>query len=294
MTSREGRVLLSREPRPPRGAHASAAGARADRRRRRRRLGGGAPQAPVDQVGDARRDRRSRSSTSRASTCSAFIAARSTTRGSRCGSATASHSCANATEQLRPDRARPHRSGRPVGRAVHAGFLPRLRRAADAGRRDDAAHREPDRASGPHPRRRSPALRAAFPLVTPYLTSIPLYGGMWMMACCIGTLDPRKLTAHEVDRRIAQRGIGDLQYYNGDDAPRRARAAQLRPRADRYALTRSRRPPSRGCAIPLTRSPGARRQTRLAWKRRSCCRRAAASEVASSGLASGHGWRYGA
>jgi spermidine synthase len=60
------------------------------------------------------------------------------------------------------------------------------------------------------------ALRTAFPLVTPYLASIPLYGGMWMMACCSGTLDPRKLTAHEVDRRIAQRSIGDLQYYNGD------------------------------------------------------------------------------
>jgi len=60
------------------------------------------------------------------------------------------------------------------------------------------------------------ALRGAFPLVTPYLASIPLYGGMWMMACCSGTLDPRKLTSHDVDRRIAQRGIGDLQYYNGD------------------------------------------------------------------------------
>jgi spermidine synthase len=60
------------------------------------------------------------------------------------------------------------------------------------------------------------ALREAFPLVTPYLASIPLYGGMWMMACCSGTLDPRRLSAHEVDRRIAQRGIGDLQYYNGD------------------------------------------------------------------------------
>ena len=60
------------------------------------------------------------------------------------------------------------------------------------------------------------ALRAAFPLVTPYLTSIPLYGGMWMMACASGTLDPRKLTAVEVDRRIGQRGIGDLAYYNGE------------------------------------------------------------------------------
>lgn len=60
------------------------------------------------------------------------------------------------------------------------------------------------------------ALRNAFLLVTPYLTSIPLYGGLWMMACCSGTLDPRKLTARDVDRRIAQRGIGELQYYNGD------------------------------------------------------------------------------
>jgi spermidine synthase len=60
------------------------------------------------------------------------------------------------------------------------------------------------------------ALRTAFPLVTPYLASVPLYGGLWMMACCSGTLDPRKLTAHEVDRRVAQRRIGDLQYYNGD------------------------------------------------------------------------------
>ena len=37
-----------------------------------------------------------------------------------------------------------------------------------------------------------------------------------MMACCSATLDPRTLTADEVDRRIAQRGLGDLQYYNGD------------------------------------------------------------------------------
>jgi spermidine synthase len=60
------------------------------------------------------------------------------------------------------------------------------------------------------------ALRTAFALVTPYLASIPLYGGLWMMACCSGTLDPRKLAAPEVDRRLAQRGIADLQYYNGD------------------------------------------------------------------------------
>ena len=27
-------------------------------------------------------------------------------------------------------------------------------------------------------------LRSAFTIVTPYLISVPLYGGLWMMACC--------------------------------------------------------------------------------------------------------------
>lgn len=60
------------------------------------------------------------------------------------------------------------------------------------------------------------ALRSAFPIVTPYLVSIPLYGGLWMMACASHALDPRKLAVHEVDRRIAQRGLADLRLYNGD------------------------------------------------------------------------------
>jgi len=65
-------------------------------------------------------------------------------------------------------------------------------------------------------RRGITTLRAVFPHVTPYLTSIPLYGGLWMMACCAAKLDPRALSAAEVDTRIAARGIADLQYYNGD------------------------------------------------------------------------------
>ncbi len=59
-------------------------------------------------------------------------------------------------------------------------------------------------------------LRAAFPVVAPYLVPIPLYGGLWMMACVAPSLDPRALSAREVDRRIAQRGIADLRYYNGE------------------------------------------------------------------------------
>jgi spermidine synthase len=60
------------------------------------------------------------------------------------------------------------------------------------------------------------SLRQAFPVVTPYLVSIPLYGGLWMMACASATLDPRTLTAAEVDGRIAARGLPDLRYYNGE------------------------------------------------------------------------------
>ena len=57
---------------------------------------------------------------------------------------------------------------------------------------------------------------AAATAVSPYLTTIPLYGGLWMMACVSQTLDPRGLSAREVDRRISQRGLRDLRYYNGD------------------------------------------------------------------------------
>ena len=60
------------------------------------------------------------------------------------------------------------------------------------------------------------SLRGVFAVVAPYLTSVPLYGGMWMMACCSASLDPRGMSILDIDRRIAQRGIGNLQYYNGD------------------------------------------------------------------------------
>ena len=37
-----------------------------------------------------------------------------------------------------------------------------------------------------------------------------------MMACASATLDPQSLSAPEVDRRIVQRGLRELRYYNGD------------------------------------------------------------------------------
>ena len=59
-------------------------------------------------------------------------------------------------------------------------------------------------------------LRRSFAVVTPYLTAVPLYGGTWMMACGSASLDPRALQASEVDLRIAQRAVGDLQFINGE------------------------------------------------------------------------------
>ena len=59
-------------------------------------------------------------------------------------------------------------------------------------------------------------LRHAFPLVAPYLTSVPLYGGLWMMACCSAGLDPREQSAMTIDLRIAERRLPRLQYINGD------------------------------------------------------------------------------
>ncbi|MEO9135085.1 MAG: polyamine aminopropyltransferase [Casimicrobiaceae bacterium] len=59
-------------------------------------------------------------------------------------------------------------------------------------------------------------LRRVFAQVTPYLTSVPLYGGLWMMACCSAALEPREQSAMAIDLRIAQRRLSHLQYINGD------------------------------------------------------------------------------
>ncbi len=58
-------------------------------------------------------------------------------------------------------------------------------------------------------------LRQAFGNVVPYLTSVPLYGGLWLMVLCSQRADPRRLAAEAVDARLEERGIRDLQYYNG-------------------------------------------------------------------------------
>lgn len=59
-------------------------------------------------------------------------------------------------------------------------------------------------------------LREVFRIVAPYFAYIPLYGSIWGFACASDSLDPRTLEPAEADRRIVARGVGDLQYYNGE------------------------------------------------------------------------------
>ena len=59
-------------------------------------------------------------------------------------------------------------------------------------------------------------LRQVFKRVTPYFVHIPVYGSIWGFACASDTLDPRELSPQEAERRIAARGVGELQYYNGE------------------------------------------------------------------------------
>jgi spermidine synthase len=59
-------------------------------------------------------------------------------------------------------------------------------------------------------------LKRVFRLVTPYFVHIPLYGSIWGFACASDTLDPSAMSPAQVEEVIARRGVGDLQYYNGE------------------------------------------------------------------------------
>jgi spermidine synthase len=59
-------------------------------------------------------------------------------------------------------------------------------------------------------------LRQVFRHVTPYFAHIPLYGSIWAFACASDSLDPSAMTPEAVEKVIAGRKLGDLQYYNGE------------------------------------------------------------------------------
>lgn len=58
-------------------------------------------------------------------------------------------------------------------------------------------------------------LSQVFAIVRPYLVTVPLYGAQWGFACASDTLDPLSLSEQEVEQRIAERKLQDLQFYNG-------------------------------------------------------------------------------
>jgi spermidine synthase len=58
-------------------------------------------------------------------------------------------------------------------------------------------------------------LGKVFRLVRPMGLYVPLYGTYWGLAVASDGLDPRALTEAEVERRLAERAIGELEYYNG-------------------------------------------------------------------------------
>jgi len=62
----------------------------------------------------------------------------------------------------------------------------------------------------------SARLASVFPLVRHYFVHVPLYGANWGMAFASQVTDVTRLSAKELDERIRIRGIGELQYVNGD------------------------------------------------------------------------------
>lgn len=95
------------------------------------------------------------------------------------------------------------------------------------------------------------SLRAAFPIVLPYLQYVPLYGTLWCMAMASESTDPALLDAAAVDARIAERGLADLQLYNG--AVHQALLAQ--PNFVRELLARPAQPIHRGGSLPEAMDP---------------------------------------
>lgn len=59
-------------------------------------------------------------------------------------------------------------------------------------------------------------LATAFPIVRSYGAFIPSYDTAWSFALASKKLDPLEFPAHEVDKRLAGRGINDLKFYDGE------------------------------------------------------------------------------
>jgi len=58
-------------------------------------------------------------------------------------------------------------------------------------------------------------LKSVFPIVCPYQTDVPCFGGPWGFCLASSTLNPVVLSATEIDRRISARSLTSLKFYDG-------------------------------------------------------------------------------
>jgi len=61
----------------------------------------------------------------------------------------------------------------------------------------------------------SNTLKSVFPIVRIYQTDIPSFGGPWGFCVAADKLDPAACSAADIDRRIAERSLKHLRFYDG-------------------------------------------------------------------------------
>jgi spermidine synthase len=59
-------------------------------------------------------------------------------------------------------------------------------------------------------------LKSVFPIVRPYQAIIPCFGLPWGFALASKQVDPQSFSQEDMDKRIADRIKGELQYYDGE------------------------------------------------------------------------------
>jgi len=58
-------------------------------------------------------------------------------------------------------------------------------------------------------------LKSVFPIVCPYHTDVPSFGGPWGFCLASSNLDPHLLSVTEVDSRVSARSLTKLKFYDG-------------------------------------------------------------------------------
>ncbi len=58
-------------------------------------------------------------------------------------------------------------------------------------------------------------LRSVFPIVVPYTTYMPAFGGPWGFCLASKKSDPSQFAAGEVEKKIKERGVEGLKFYDG-------------------------------------------------------------------------------